>query len=120
MTGQEITERAHRAAENVWFILMGRAAVIAVSIMLVPVTFGLITWLNTIEKRQNDHGERMAIVESVVKEDHGTLIESSRDRLTFQTDIARRVRGKGYVAQEEARAEARAVSQDDETPPLPF
>ncbi len=91
MTGQEITERAHRAAENVWFSLLGRAAMIAVSLMLVPTVYGLITWLNNIEKRQNDHGERMAIIESEVKEDHGTLIKSTEDRLTFQADIARRV-----------------------------
>lgn len=83
MTGQEITERAHRAAENVWFILMGRAAMIAVSLMLVPTVYGLITWLNNIEHRQNSLGERVAITESQINNSDNRLkrIEDKLDRV---------------------------------------
>lgn len=91
MTGHDLNERAHKAAENVWFILVGRAAIIAVSLMLIPIVSGLVSWISKIETKQIDHGERLAVTEATIKEDHDLLLQGTRERLVFQAGIAERV-----------------------------
>lgn len=90
MTG-ELHDRAQKAVENVWFTLIGRASMVAVSLMLIPTLFGLLQWLRALEARQQQYGERIAVVESTVSSDHVSLENTIAGGLVFQSSMGTRM-----------------------------